>query len=145
PGNRHKYPFICSAPRKSDYIIPPGPGTEQGQVLPFQKKIAIFSSKIKRLIGDIEFNPAVLPIEKKFRNKGVAAFGLALFEVLEKLGSFPEIHRTAVVGVNQAEVPKLRPLVDIGHTRRGNLQEDLGKGVKPKFPGKSDYKMGLSY
>src|SRR5271168_1373239 len=34
-----------------------------------------------------------------------------------------------VVGVNEAEVPKLSALVEVGHSGRGELEDGLGEGI----------------
>ena len=40
-----------------------------------------------------------------------------------------EIDRPPVVGIDQAEVPVLRPLVEIGHARRRELEQKLREAV----------------
>ena len=42
----------------------------------------MFSSKIQGFIGEVEFNPAVFPMGKKFRDKGAGASRLAAFQLL---------------------------------------------------------------
>ena len=53
-----------------------------------------------------------------------------LLDVPEKPEPFLKIHRPAVIRVHQAEFPELGPLVQVRDPRRGDLQENLGKGVQ---------------
>ena len=41
-----------------------------------------------------------------------------------------EIHGAPVIGVHEAEIPELRPLIEIGHARRGHLDQQLGQRVE---------------
>ncbi len=41
------------------------------------------------------------------------------------------VHRPAVVGVHQGQVPELAALVDVRHARRGELDQRLGQRVDP--------------
>src|SRR3954470_8593768 len=44
-------------------------------------------------------------------------------------GSRGEIHWPAIVGIDQAEVPVVRALIEIRHARNRELEENLGKAV----------------
>jgi len=55
---------------------------------------------------------------------------VACIELLEHASAALIVYRTTVVGVDEAEVPQLRPLVRIGYSRSGELQHRLREGVE---------------
>ena len=61
----------------------------------------------KDALGDEEFDPAVLPVAEEGGRGG---------ELAEERGSFFVVDGAAVVGVDEAEVPELGALVEIGET-----------------------------
>ena len=54
---------------------------------------------------------------------------------LQRLGACLVIDRTAVVRIDQAEVPHLAALVDVGHARHGQLEHGLDQAVLHAEPG----------
>ncbi|KAG1435416.1 hypothetical protein G6F57_021137 [Rhizopus arrhizus] len=39
------------------------------------------------------------------------------------------VHRAAVIGVDQAEIPQIRALIQVGHARQGAAQQGLRQAV----------------
>ena len=50
---------------------------------------------------------------------------------LEELAAQGVIDRAAVIGIDQAEIPELASLVEIGNTGRDGLSRSLGERVDP--------------
>ena len=47
----------------------------------------------------------------------------------KQLGAAREIDAPPVVRIHEAQVPRLRALIDVGHSRRGQLQRDLHQAI----------------
>ena len=58
-----------------------------------------------------------------------------LAEGVQQFIAFSEINRTPIVRVYQTEVPQFRPLIEVGHSRRGNLEQDLRQGIESTIIG----------
>ena len=61
--------------------------------------------------------------------RGVVGLVDALPELAQYARAAIVVHRAPVVGIDQAEVPQLRPLVHVGDPRGEPLEEDLGERV----------------
>ena len=60
--------------------------------------------------------------------------GRARVELAEEAAPMPVVNRPAVVRVHEAQVPELRALVDVGHTRGGQREQLQGEAVDPARP-----------
>ncbi len=56
-------------------------------------------------------------------------------KIVEKGLAPGEVHRTAIVRIDEGQVPQLRPLIEVGNPRRGDLEERLGERVDRSVEG----------
>ena len=85
------------------------------------------------LPGDVKFNPPVFlipgEVASQARRSSTGRAGLR-GQIGQHSPAHGVVHRPAVVGIDQAEVPQFRPLVGVGHARRGEPQQRLRQGVE---------------
>ena len=72
--------------------------------------------------------PSCFSIDQRARQLGAVAWRVE--QLAEQPGAQIVIDRPAVVGIDQAEIPELVALVDVGHARRGQLQQRLRQRVE---------------
>ena len=57
------------------------------------------------------------------------------FDLCQQFATPWKIHRPPVVRVHQVELPQLTTLIDIGYTRRSELDQRLGQAVEQTVAG----------
>ncbi len=70
--------------------------------------------------GDEQLLAAILPMTGEI---GDRRFG----DLAQQSTPQGKIDWLPVVGIDQAEIPELAPLVDVGHARHAQLQNELGQ------------------
>jgi hypothetical protein len=57
-------------------------------------------------------------------------FPLAVLHLVQQEPPPREIHGTPVIRIHEGKIPELRPLVNVGHPGRSDLEEDLCEAVQ---------------
>ena len=92
------------------------------------EQIGVAAAELKRFPSDQQFDPRVAGIGGQPLAKAKAAaspLSASRTSSASMRTAAGEIDRPAIVRIDEAEIPKLLPLIDVGHARRGQLQEDL--------------------
>ena len=110
-----------------------------GQAAAGQRLIAALGKERRRAApqseqggDDMELDPAIPPASPQFLPSLAPRRGLerrGRHGVAQHLPSRGEIDGTAIVGIDQTQIPELRALIDVGDAGGGQLQDRLGKGV----------------
>ncbi|MCY1452149.1 hypothetical protein D9M71_690520 [compost metagenome] len=91
------------------------------QVLTAQEQLRVLLTPLQHLVDQRLFDPAAAPVLQPLRRCGA---------VHQRLTAAGKIHRAAVVGVDQAEIPEFVALVQVGHAWRGHAQQALRQAVE---------------
>src|SRR5712692_5203606 len=73
---------------------------------------------------------AIPPLREQLLGEGEKARGLAFLQLSQACSPSGKIHRAPIVRVDETVVPQLCPLVEIGDTGRGDLEEGLRQGIE---------------
>src|SRR6476661_6176983 len=87
----------------------------------------MFSAKIQGFPNRVQFYAAVLPMGRELFSKRGAWFRGTEAGVHGRAGG--KVNRLAIVGIDEAEVPQLRALVEIWSSRRYDLQHRLAEAI----------------
>jgi len=74
------------------------------------EKIGELPAEAEKALGQRLFNPPVVPIAREIAEEDGRRVQL--------LGPCLKIHRAAIVGVDQREIPSFGALIEIGHARK---------------------------
>jgi len=108
------------------------PGAEAGdrEIAPVSEEIDVASAEVEGFVGHVELETAIPPLREQRLGHGEQARGLALLQLGQVCSPGEEIHRAPIVRVDETVVPELCPLVKIGDTGRGDLEEGLRQGIE---------------
>src|ERR1700678_2641161 len=92
----------------------------------------MFSSKIQYFPNGVKLNPSIAPTGHQFVPELTGAFMAArsLFNFGQKLLADRIVHGVAILPINQAEIPKFAPLVNLGHPGSRYFDQRLPQTVK---------------
>ena len=102
----------------------------QGQIVSISEKPLVLSPKGERFPGHVELDAAVRQGLQQVPGAGRST--LACMQGLDRAqGRAPRsvIHWAAIVGVDQAVIPKFVALVDVRHPGGRELEQDLRQAV----------------
>src|SRR5215469_11499227 len=110
--------------------------TFQRDVIPAKKQVRVRLPKSQSSPGKVGLAPAILYVVGELTGKAAQAIRIlrSPTELIENPRSLRVIHGPAIVGIHQAEFPKLVALIDVRYARRGELYHRLRKAVEhPKM------------
>src|SRR5262249_30224541 len=98
------------------------------------EKLGHAVSQVEPACGDPHLDPAVRPVGDHLRGAGAPTVGRAprrkqWLHRLEQSLPMREVDGAAIVRIDERQIPKLRALVEVGNTRRADLQRELGEGI----------------
>src|SRR5688572_33019534 len=94
------------------------------------KQCQMRAPKAKQHAGRKELGPVVARVDgEPCGELGGTLLLNRRIELCEERTATNEIHGTPIIGIDKAEVPELRSLVEIGHTGRANLQRHVRKRI----------------
>ena len=102
-------------------MVPPGPRGLGWEVVAGRKQSRVIAAATQRLRGDEEFDATVLLDVRQFARQFPPirpGLGHPTLQCPEQFLPAFVVHGPAIVRVDQAEVPQLGSLVDVGHARR---------------------------
>src|SRR5262245_47715683 len=112
-------------PRKGQHMIFLRARDRQRLVGSLLEEVSVPTAEIQRLIGDIELDSPISAPCDQFADQRGEVLRLPLLKFIELRHTGAKIHRTAIIGINKAKVPKLGPLIKVGHTWRSDLEKGL--------------------
>src|SRR5215510_4178558 len=86
-------------------------------------------AKIQRLVGDVQLDGAIRPPDEQVAHERDEAFCLLPTEFVEHGDPLLEVDGTAIIGINEAEIPELGALVEVGHAWQGDLEQYLRERI----------------
>ena len=94
------------------------------------KQLPPVAAQTQRLHGSPHLDASILVAAEQFsaESRQITAFSAAV-QLCEQALAQLVIHRAAIIGVNQTEVPQFRALVNIRIAGRGNHQQPLCQGI----------------
>src|SRR5438128_11158901 len=106
-------------PGKGDQMLARRSFGQYGKILPFRKEMRMIAAKAQRLPYEIELDTPVFLFFNEFRGGlgQVDFFPIKWAKAVEQAAAQVIVHRPAIVGINQTEVPEFCPLINIGDSR----------------------------
>src|SRR6516165_4746960 len=104
----------------------------QGKILALQKDLGQAATEAQAASSYQELDAAIRPMLKQLRHLAARSqflFAQGRLQFRQQLVSPAEVYWPTIVRIDQAQVPQLRSLVEIGHTGRDELENQLGKGI----------------
>src|SRR5690606_4916502 len=99
----------------------------EGNVPAVPHQLRQTTAELQCQVGHEQLHPAVLPAFKQFLRELVPIAVLQpTLQLLQRRSPLPEVHRSSVVRVDEAEVPELLTLIYVGYTRSRDSDERLG-------------------
>ncbi len=112
---------VAAAPHERAEVFAAAASHFQGLVVALGEQLRMGSSQYEQFARHGQFRASVLPALGKISNATVP-------DCFEHCAPRAPIDRTAIVRVDQAEIPQLATLVDVGHPRDRQLQDELRQG-----------------
>ena len=95
------------------------------------EQLRVRPAKVEGAGNHKDFDAPVLPMVQEVMSEArLPALILFALEFGQQAHSLFKVHRPPVIRIDQAEVPKLGPLVKIRNARNRNLQQLLGEGIE---------------
>src|SRR5687768_17907077 len=85
---------------------------------------------------EIELDTAILPVGEQIFQQSESIGRFCRTELGEQAAAFDIIDRTAIIRIDETQVPQLGSLIDIGNSRRNDFHQGLAERVE--YPATGD-------
>ena len=125
----HHDPTLFIPPRKRHDVLGVTAFDLQRHVESVFKNIFVFVAQFEQRMGEPQLDSGVATVLPKRFQKRFGLFARKLLNPLQRLIALLEIHRPAVVGIHQAQVPRFAALVHVRHAGACKLQQHLRERI----------------
>ena len=134
PGRKtrhhHQRPALAQFPGERHHMAFEAADDRQLLVGAMLEQIPFRPPRLKRPMDQEQLDPAILRRRQQFLEQlGQVTAGAGL-QFLEQSAAPLEVHRPAVIGVHQAQIPQFRALVKVRQAGGGEFEQGLRQGVE---------------
>src|SRR5215831_3253718 len=123
--------LVAEGASEGDDVFGPGAACSQREAVAMLEEVRTNGAELESLPENEEFDSRARELAHQFACKAEPAESFELAsQTFQFFSARAVIHRSAVVGINEVQVPELGSLVNIRNTWGGQFEEQLRKRVK---------------
>ena len=127
-GRDHEDLLVAHLPSEGNDVLLAWTPDSDRDVRTLREERRIHISRLQRSVKNPEFDSSVGPLARELMSKLCCA-QRRVDQVVQLLFISSVVDRSAIVRIDQAEIPQLGSSIDIGYARGGQLQHQLAERV----------------
>ena len=108
-------------PREGEHVCRVAAGHPYGRISSILENVGVLAANAQELTRECKLHTAVLPTTCEFRESNAR---------LKRGRAMPEVDRPPVVRIDERQIPKLSPLVEVRNSGERQLERELGEAVE---------------